>query len=485
MDEFDRLLYQSSVPAPPDLPEPPKPWKRSMGFICWGLAFISITLNFLSLDLILPAVGTALLWLGLRPLRQENGGFRFAYLCATAYALLHMTTIVLLATPLDQFLTSLRNAAWHTTSGSVSLHLVLLACLLQFLLTLAVGGLWQGLKGVFVRVGQSPRTAAAGGLVVFEALLLPMALIGLEGWLLVGPVLLVWLLLIFNLRTISASLDEVGYALSPAPVRLSAAPAFGLWLGVPLLAILLLPLLFSRLPVNSQTEVRVPGGDLPLREELLELGFPEDILSRLTDDEVSRFDGAYGLTVKGYPLSSGDFPDGIPGTVVLEVPVQDARYGFHVVYLACLFWEAEEAGGYMEGIKITSDHHGVTVRTTCPQGTLNWTDGGVLHTAPIRFRFRSDGSWPPSYFADFSLPKTAGGRMEGYVFWEAMPTFPEPQILFNYSLSAVHRLSPWQYPYTLPSDVLLANRFGPEWRSRCWIYTGQLAPEGEYDSAGY
>ena len=42
MDEFDRLLYQSSVPAPPDLPEPPKPWKRSMGFICWGLAFIKI-----------------------------------------------------------------------------------------------------------------------------------------------------------------------------------------------------------------------------------------------------------------------------------------------------------------------------------------------------------------------------------------------------------------------------------------------------------
>lgn len=485
MDEFDRLLYQGSVQPPPDLPEPPKPWKRPMGYICWGIVLINFTLNFLYLDAILPVVGAALLWLGLRPLRRENGGFRFAYRCATAYALLRTATTALLATPLDLFLASWLDSEWHTTGGSIPLHMVLRACLLQLLLTLTVGGLWQGLRGVFFRAGQPPRTTAAGGLVVLQALMLLLALIGLEGWLLVGPILLIWLLLIIALNKVGKSLDQAGYALTPAPVRLSAGPALGLWLAVPLLAAALLPLLFARLPVQDQTGVRSPGGTLPLRQELLELGFPEDILAKLTDDEVSRFEGAYGLTVKGYPLDSGGHPDGIPGAVVLEVPVRDQRYDFHVVYLAYLRWEAEETGGYMEGLKVTPDYHGVTVRTTVPEGTLNWTSGGVLHTAPLTFRFRSDGSWLSAYFADFSLPQNTGGPVEGFVFWEAMPTYPASTTLYNFDLVYARRLTPWQYPYALPSDTILANRFGPQWRSRSWLFTGQLAPEGLFDSKGY
>ena len=67
MDEFDRLLYEGSAQLPPELSElaPPRPWKKPIGQICWGLALITITLNFFGLNIILPAVGAALLWLGL------------------------------------------------------------------------------------------------------------------------------------------------------------------------------------------------------------------------------------------------------------------------------------------------------------------------------------------------------------------------------------------------------------------------------------
>ena len=75
MDEFDRLLYEGSAQLPPELSElaPPRPWKKPIGQICWGLALITITLNFFGLNILLPAVGTSLLWLGLAPLRRENG----------------------------------------------------------------------------------------------------------------------------------------------------------------------------------------------------------------------------------------------------------------------------------------------------------------------------------------------------------------------------------------------------------------------------
>lgn len=491
MDEFDRLLYAGSAQLPPELTglEPPRPWKKPIGLICWGLALVNITLNFFGLDLLLPVVGTALLWLGLRPLRRENGGFRFAYRCATLYAALRLAVVLIQATPLDCWLARLIDQEWSTTTGSAPLHYALRMVLVQSVLVLAAGGLWQGLKGVFAQAGQKPRAAAAGGLVVLEALLIPLALIGLEGWLLVGPVLLVWAGLIASLYRLSKSLDRAGYVLEPAPVQLSGRLALGLWLGLHLLIAAALPPLFSRLPVNTQTPVSDSVDHSALRAELLELGFPEDILSKLSDGELSKFQGAYGLTVKGQDDSSGSYPDGIPSVEMLEIPVQDDHYGFHTVYLAYLRWSAEEVsgGGYMEGIRVTPDWHGVTVHTSCPSGTLEWRDGsGTSHTAPLSFYFRSDGSGTPSYYADFSLPKGVEGPVEGWVSWESAPTFPDMVVVYNYQLAFAHRLTPWQYPYRLPSDVLLSNNGSLGWRLNYQrLYTGQLAPEGKYEPRKY
>ena len=117
---------------------------------------------------------------------------------------------------------------------------------------------------------------------------------------------------------------------------------------------------------------------------------------------------------------------------------------------------------------------------------MEWRDdGGVLHTAPLTFSFRSDGSGTTSYYADFSLPEEADGPVEGWVYWEAVPSFPEKVALFNYSLRFAHRLTPWQYPYTLPSDFLASNALSPVWRTFHWSSEGQLAPEGSYDPDAY
>ena len=72
VDDFERMLYQGAAQLPPDVPaeEPPKPWKKPMDRVCWGLGLITFSLQFLHLDTILPAVGTVLLWLGLRSLRR-------------------------------------------------------------------------------------------------------------------------------------------------------------------------------------------------------------------------------------------------------------------------------------------------------------------------------------------------------------------------------------------------------------------------------
>jgi hypothetical protein len=317
-------------------------------------------------------------------------------------------------------------------------------------------------------------------LVLLEALMLPVALVGLEGWLLVGPLLVLFVLLIWNLRKLGKSLDEAGYALTPVPTRFPSGLALGLWLGVPLAAVVVLSLVFARLPVQEQTVADDLDENTALRAELLDLGFPEDILSKLPDEELARFQGAYGLTVKG-DLSQGS-ADGIPSVEMLEVPVEDEQYGFHTVYLAYLRWS--EDGGYMEGVRVTPDWQGVAVHTSCPSGTLRWQDeDGGVHTAELSFR--SDGSAVCSYYADFSLPKDADGPVEGWVCWESVPTSPETAAVYNYQLAFAHRLTPWQYPYRLPSDVLLSGGSAIGWRlNNQRAYTGQLAPQGLYGSGG-
>ena len=491
MDEFDRLLYEGSAQLPPELSElkPPRPWEKPIGQICWGLALITITLNFLGLDIILPAAGTALLWLGLAPLRRENGGFRFAYVCAALYAMLRLTAILLQATPLDHWITGLIGQEWHTTTGPVPLYYALRVVLLQLVLVLTVVGLWQGLKGVFRQAGQKPRTAAAGGLVILEALMIPMALIGLEGWLLVGPILILWICLIVSLRKISKSLDQAGYALKPAPMAVSNGMALGVWLGLHLLIIAALPLFFSRLPVNIQTSIPAADSNSPIRVQLLELGFAEDILSRLDDSELARFEGAYGVKKSGYRNYGDQSPDRTPDIITVEVPVRDERYGFHTAYLAYLHWNPNEAsGGYMEGIQVVQDYQGVTVRTTKPDGVLKWQDSaGNAYTMPLDFWFDPSGGWRPCYSTNFSLPRNVSGPMEGFLFWEAMPTYPEEVSNYNFSVTAAHKRSLWQYPYTLPSEILASGFYPPSWQWRMyqWTSEGQLAPEGMYDPRKY
>lgn len=493
MDEFDRLFDMDPGQLPPELTElkPPCPWKKPMGLICWGLALITITINGFGLDLLLPAVGAVLLWLGLSPLRRENGGFRLAYACAALYAVLRLTVVLLQATPLDGWLAGLIGGEWNTTTGSAPVYDVLWTVALQFTLVLAVGGLWQGLKGVFRKAGQKPRTAATGGLVILEALLLPMALIGLEGWLLVGPILIIWVCLILSLRKLSKSLDQAGYALRPTPAQVSGKLVLCLWLALHLLAVGVLPLVFARLPDGVHAQVQGEGvSDSPLRAQLLELGFPEDILGGLEDGELVRFEGAYGLKKEGYHDPVGSHQDGMPSVVTVEVPVRDEKYGFHTVYLAHLRWNPGEAsGGYMEGVQIAQDIQGVTVRTTQVEGVLKWKDSaGTAYTMPLDFWFDTDNAGTPCCYTNFSLPEEVNGPTEAFLFWEAMPSFPETVHLYNYSVTIAHKRSIWQYPYTLPSDVLTAGFYSApnwQWRMYRWTSEGQMAPEGKYDPRKY
>ena len=70
-DSFDELLEESLPALPPeDVAAEVTPWRRAMRRVLVGMALCTVTLNFLCLNYLLPAIGMALTLLGFRALRR-------------------------------------------------------------------------------------------------------------------------------------------------------------------------------------------------------------------------------------------------------------------------------------------------------------------------------------------------------------------------------------------------------------------------------
>ena len=161
------------------------------------------------------------------------------------------------------------------------------------LLTLALYVcLWRGMVGVSRAAGsEKPAAPAAGALVIFYAVMIPLAYIGLEGWLAVLPLVIIYIVILRNLMKLSRSLADTGYVVTAAPVRLPSWAVLWGYLGVTLAAILLAMFLGQRYPMDWQPRADVPQ-DAAIRAELLERGFPEKVLNDLTAEETAKMSGA-------------------------------------------------------------------------------------------------------------------------------------------------------------------------------------------------
>ena len=264
---FDELLQEDAAALPPPSDGAVNPWQMAMGQILWGMGLTTITLNILYLDYILPALGAVLLVLGFRTLRRENKPLGWCYKLALAALLLRGVIYVLLALPME-----LGNTLAYCTA---LVTLALYICL------------WRGMVGVSRRAGaEKPAAPAAGAMAVLYGLLLPLAYIGLEGWLLVVPLLVIYIVILRSMAKLSRSLADTGYVITAAPVRLPGWAVLWGSLGLLLAAILLAAFLGQRYPTDWQAREDAPQ-DETIRQQLLAKGFPSYVLDDLTADEVS------------------------------------------------------------------------------------------------------------------------------------------------------------------------------------------------------
>ena len=281
-DDFDCSLATTLSELPPseETVRDVTPWRTAMNRIVWGLCLTSFTLGVAYLQYLLPAIGTVQLYLGFRSLRHSNRWFRIAWYASICKACLLFISDILIATP------------WGVLPWNIWPLLTITTALALFL-SLHVG-LVQAARDVGQPVFRRPALWAA----MWYTVLLVIGFFSSElGTLAALPILVVFIAILNSLCKARDELENWGYAVNVSPVKLGGRWFAALYLGSLLLAVLLTSGAANHIAMPSYEQAFDSVETDSTEADLLNLGFPEDLLARLPAEELLRLENAYFCSV--------------------------------------------------------------------------------------------------------------------------------------------------------------------------------------------
>lgn len=471
--DLETLFAESFSALPPDeVVEKVNPFRRAVNRVLIGMALCTLTLNFWGLNYILPTVGMVLSLLGFRALRRENGWFTACFSTAVLRTVQFFPQLVLNTTILPGLFPE-----WVDTAQAAAGFILLF---LQYFC------LWRGLRAVREKAGLAPGAGAAGALLVWYALVIALALLQYNG-LIIGLAMVVgYFFILRGLYRLSGALDEAGYAVRSAPVRLSDRWLAGI-LAAALAAGCACGYLFGGsypmrwVPVDPAEQSQVTD----TRAKLLELGFPDYVLDDLTAEDIAACaDAAEVVTdVHDHPVNDGRQVVTTYGSdrythtefhTVYDVrelritgvavrlggeeniwmvfhhflwTVDPGFYGTESIQLWPVYREISDGwapAGEFTG-RVLYDRDGRTFAAPCyALGTRTYTSSSMFWGA----RTVSD------VFAEFSLPRN-GTRQRGYVAYPVRSL--NPGWLFSSWVNYTHQSSWLQYPAVTAAEKRMTN----------------------------
>lgn len=294
--DFEAMLAQSVPDTPPEeIVAEVTPWRCAMNRILFGMALCAITLNFLCLNYILPAIGTVLLLLGFRTLRWENRWLGGCFAITVIRAVYFFATLVLN--------TAILQSAVFTPAVTTALTAVNAVLLLALYFCF-----WRGLLAVQKKAGLPAQTGGALALIVWYALVCVLAAVHYTGWIVPIAMLVGYGFILRSLCRLSGALDEAGYAIAPGPVRVTdrclvLVIAAVLGIGCTLGYLFGSSYRMDWQPVDASTQTQTAA----IRQQLLDLGFPEEVLNDLSPEDITACDGALRIVTEteDYPVNDG------------------------------------------------------------------------------------------------------------------------------------------------------------------------------------
>lgn len=439
--EFEALLEGSVTQPPPEqVVAEVTPWRLATKRILTGIALTSITLNFFWLNYLLPAIGMALMLLGFRALRREN---RWLGLCfgITVFRAVYLYAGLILNSTIWSSLVSSSHVVYGLSVLNLALTYVQLLCL------------WGGFRAVQRKAGLPPHAGSAVALLIWYGITGLLAVLRYSGLILPLVMLVCYILILRSLWKLSKELDQAGYAIRPSPVRIED--------GIVAVAITILLvggcflgwLLGSKYPMDWQAANPAEhSGVEEIKAQLLELGFPDDVLQDLTAEDIAACNGALRVVTDVYDHAvdnSEKEPLRITG-VAVELPGQRERWMIFHHFL----WTADPGFYGTESIQLWPAQHLSKGWESAGAltGRVLYDKDGTTYTAPYYYlgqqTFTSESIFwgeqtSTDLFAAFSMPET-GENYRGYV------AYPVAKLRDGYIMDSwfnyTHQRTALQYP---------------------------------------
>ena len=437
-DDFDCALATSlsELPPPEETVRAVTPFRAAMGKVAAGLCLTCFTLELWYLQYLLPALGTILMVLGLRGLRRNNRWFRICWIVSIYEAILLYSFSLLSATPFLGELTPL--PLWLRGAMALGMAALLFGCL------------WRGLGQAAAEVGQ-PRKAAAPALwaLLWYAVLILLGILWpYPGW---GVLLLMATAFVCILRALlrlSAALDGWGYAVRAAPVKIGGGKLAAAYLLSLAVLTAVLSLASNHLPVEARPVEQTfeSAETAAIRADLTALGFPEEWLDLLPENEIAKLSAASGCYVS--PDAWGDSTDN--GVRYTDIQVQTGWRTFRCYH----FFTVDTPRSVLQN-QISLSHSSYA-HVSDAAGQILWEKDGTAFAAELPL----EKSVRTSFFGDeeidtalFSYPLFTTER-QGWCVYSAV--FPGDWIygvtILFYQTQALRNL----YPYApLPEQPIV------------------------------
>lgn len=445
--EFEELIESSLGELPPDyVTNEITPWRKATERILWGLALCSVTLHLFGLEYILPAVGMILSLLGFRSLRSENKNFKACYVISVMRTAVFLFSLVLDATVYRsaQFAEILTTAL---TAFNVINLLIMVICL----------------KYAFIAVkekaGTSGGVGGATALIVWEFIVLALALVNYEGIIIPIITFISYIFIIKSLFTLSKELDVAGYAINAASVKVSDKALAVTICTVFAFCIVCSYAFFNSYPMKWEETPNTETAQITeIKENLLELGFPEDILSDISNEDILECEGAVHVVFFTEDFSpDGDVQNHISSngklrltSVGVKLPSDGEKWRIfhHFEWVEKPWFYGTESIQLWPAYKERGDWYQYGELT----GRVLYDKEGKTYTAPYQFLGTETYTYDSVFwgesdstdvFASFSLPNK-GENHRGYVSYGIVP---KKDLLFVDSwVNYTHQITPLQYP---------------------------------------
>ena len=255
-------------------------WKTSMSRILTGMILCAVTLNLWNLNYLLPAIGMLFSLIGFRSLKKENKWFTGCYVLTVLQTLFFFLMLTLNTT-------IIQNSFSHSSIASALSFVNLLFPTARALC------LWMALKTIVKEHHLEQTTGCATALVFWNLLMIGLALISYQGILLSGAMIIVFIIIMQNMFTLTDQMETAGYVPKPRLISLSDSGLTKIILAVFFTGCVIGYLFFESYTMNWQTPASFQNAKTTaIREHLLNLGFPEDILMDLSEEDILACKGA-------------------------------------------------------------------------------------------------------------------------------------------------------------------------------------------------